>query len=91
MSKRFALILDLTAISDLLIGFQQMRYRWKDTAEHYKMIQKHVKKWRTEAEESKMKILGFFSTTGMTFKFLQWKIYSLLIMYVKFHFHAYHG
>ena len=44
MSKQFALILDLTAISDLLIGFQQTRYRSKDTAEHFKMIQKNVKK-----------------------------------------------
>ena len=38
MSKRFTLILEMTAISDLLIGFQQMRYQFKDTAEHYKMI-----------------------------------------------------
>ena len=71
--------------------YQQTRYRWKDTAEHCKMIQKYFEKWRTEAEELKMKILGFFSTTGMSFKFLLWKLHSLLITYVKFHFHKYDG
>ena len=67
-----------------------MRYQFKDTAKHYKMIFNKFQKWRT-AEELKMKISEFFSKIDQGLRLLQWKLQSLLNTFVKFHCHIYDG